>query len=346
MKRKTSTPDLHAGALCMLILSMSAVSAASETVSDFDGNAWRSSLSFSDSAIGRLNTFPQTDGFSLRCVKNVVFDAQTVVDSLAISLSRISTYSASAEIVKRNPCNVQRSTGHYWYHQPESAMITIGIDTFTTLDSRGCSSLLEGYSILVAPVLSAEPVSRMVQAGAELRDSTGDTVELVLEFDSTTYTYCIDTKQWTVASIQNNGKAPFSADYYYDEFNGIPVLSMVAVDGDTSLAQGGYRFSSIRLNGQLDVHPASRPKKSCPVKISYHQHILNLTFSADMVGRRNLIITTLSGRVLYHCRLPRYQTEIAIDMLSHKHVISGGTYLLTIQSGSGQHTAPTTLLRQ
>ena len=268
---------------------------------------------------------------SIAGVRAQSISLQSATDSLIATYDQIDSYQANAEIVKKNPCNVSRTNGTYCYHKPESASVVIGSDTFTTLDLRGCASVLEGFSILVAPVLSSEPIKRMRQAELQLADSANDTLQLILVVDSTTFKYFVEKERWIIASIQCTGKEPFHADYYYDYYEGlgnIPVLTMVAINGDTTLDQGGYSFSNIQINGQLSAQQQKLHKPASHFSVTCCKDGFGITFAEPYPAARKLVIENMLGRTVFADIVAPYATRYS--SVAGWPVLSPGIYAVHV----------------
>lgn len=303
---------------------------------DDTSKAWRRCLSNSKATIGRWNTFPKTYGFSLRCIKDVEFDAAYVVSRVIARCRLITSYHADAHIVKKNPCNVMENDGEYYFFAPESAVVKIDTATFTTFDKRGCESVLEAFSVLAAPVLSAEPLKRMLESGMQLKDSAGDTVALSLTSGDITYEYFVEKHRWVVTSIRCSGGMDFQADYYYDYLQGIPTLRMVALEGDTTLSKGGYRFSNITINGPLPIRDL--PSRSAEAVVRFRggkEGVPVVEFGESHGLLRQVSIRDLRGRLVYSRTVsPDERVFSLVEATEAWQALSQGVYVLQAHHGS------------
>lgn len=302
--------------------------------------AWRRCLATNNPGVGRWSTFPKTYAFSVRCLKDEVLTVEKVISKLAATYDKIDTYEADAEIVKLNPCNVKRSNGFYHYNKPESAFVKIDTSIYTSLDLRGCESVLEGFSIIVAPILSTEPLKRMLQLAVTIQDSVKDTIKLSFTVDSTVYEYFIDRYSWLITSIKQKNRSftSFHADYHYSYQSGIPVLRLVAMQSDTTLTHGGYRFSNIKINGSFSVRKVSADKNFkafCFAYLSSGKLIVTFYNKTKKTGMYR--IRDLAGRTVFKKEIAQNVSTIEWDGFSNsKQHVHQGVYILQIEY-SGKH---------
>ncbi|MBD3239167.1 MAG: hypothetical protein GF331_01170 [Chitinivibrionales bacterium] len=70
---------------------------------------------------------------------------------------------------------------------------------------------------------------------------------------SNTYTYTIDKTRWLQTELLITGITNYHAAFAYDEFQGMPVLRVVGLYGDTTADRGGVEFDNVMINGELPV---------------------------------------------------------------------------------------------
>ncbi|MFW6254833.1 MAG: fibrobacter succinogenes major paralogous domain-containing protein [Chitinivibrionales bacterium] len=301
--------------------------------------AWRRCLSNTDATIGRWDTFSKEYGFSIRCIQDAQpVDLESAIDSICAVYDRIDTYQADVFIVKDNPCNIQQNQGLYYYEKPESALVVVGADTFTTFDQRGCESILDAYSVLVNPVLSVVPVHRMESLGITLQNADRDTFSLRLEVDNIVYDYYIERKRWLIVSIVCTGGQSFNADYYYEKIeNDIPVLTMIAMQGDTSLNSGGYRFSNIRINGILPIEDRWRYSQiSMHDRLQWNGGALYVDLEGFEPRKKTMSITNMRGQSVDNITIPadaRHFRWNARKPMGAK--LSAGAYIVRVLDDRG-----------
>ncbi len=113
------------------------------------------------------------------------------------------------------------------------------------------------------PVLASSTYRSWLSRPVEVTNGT-DGLVYVSYSDSITeedeYRYAIDTAYGLVRKLQKYHTYPsgyqytrFDGTFLYDETAGdVPVLRAIALNGDTTLQRGGYRFFDIEVNTPLD----------------------------------------------------------------------------------------------
>ena len=309
--------------------------------------AWRRCLNNNDSTIGRYNTFPKTWGFSVRCVKNTPVNLESVTKRLIATYDRIDSYEADAEILKKNNCNFKRNTGVYFYCKPESASVRIGESVYTTLDLSGCASVLEGNTILVDPVMSSEPIKRMLQLNPRLEDTLSDTVKLLFTAGETSYEYWVELSRSVIVSIRRTGAETFHANYYYGMYNGIPLLKMMAMNGDTTLQNGGYRFYNIKLNGSLSVRRSRTPNRVVPYAVTIGRGALAVQFNENHNAFRKICIRDLRGKLVFSTVLSPGTDRFTWQGKNNSgSFVTRGVYVIDVGDGAFSRAFPFVWMRK
>lgn len=119
-------------------------------------------------------------------------------------------------------------------------------ETYTGEDHLGCGTDL-AMSLVVQPVLSAAMLSGL--RGGHLLENEADYFVVVSMDMDNEYHFRIDKDTWAIAGLEVRGLEWYEANYYYGVFEDMRYLRMIAIEGDTSLDKGGYRFYNIHLNG-------------------------------------------------------------------------------------------------
>jgi len=116
--------------------------------------------------------------------------------------------------------------------------------------------------VLVLPVIAASTYRAWLSRPVEVSGALDGLVQ-VSYFDSTSgedeYQYVVDTASGLVRGLERYREYPsgyryrnFNSTFFYDETGDVPVLRMIATNGDTTLSRGGYRFFDIEVNTPLD----------------------------------------------------------------------------------------------
>jgi len=120
-------------------------------------------------------------------------------------------------------------------------------ETYTGEDHLGCGTNL-AMSLVDQPIMSAELLSRL-RGGHLLENEADHFVVVHMDIDNE-YHFRIDKETWEIRSLEVRGLDWYAATYYYGEHEGMHYLRMIAIDGDTTLGKGGYRFHNVYLNGE------------------------------------------------------------------------------------------------
>ncbi len=181
------------------------------------------------------------------------------------------------------------------------------------------------------PILSPQSIRAIEAYDPLLEQNDGDTLLLSFTRGSRNYSYFIDRRGWVIVSIQHSGG--FSADYYYDQLNQFKALRMIALNGDTTLSQGGYRFSDIRINGQAAITAFSSPVARSKPKVRFEGSRI---IARSPLGRRKAEVTiySLKGSILHNSRTNG--GIFTVDRKDFANDPSQGFYLITWQAAGRQ----------
>jgi hypothetical protein len=135
--------------------------------------------------------------------------------------------------------------------------------TVYTLANISACSGKAATTVLADPILSTEPLAKWILYGAEIIEESDEACTVsytILESGlETQHIYRIDKSRWIITNYRrvetySGGAAYTIIDhlYYYEDMDGIPALVKIAYDGDTTFALGGYEFTNIVLNEELE----------------------------------------------------------------------------------------------
>lgn len=201
---------------------------------------------------------------------------------------------------------------------------------------------MEPYSILNQPVLSSKTMDDIGELNPELSQAEQDTFQLSFTGGDRTYTHWIEKERWVVVRIQHSGG--FDANYYYEDFNGIPALCMMALQGDTLLTDGGggYRFSNIRINGLTGIKQTVQSSSRSVLNIRYDGPTITVFTPLHWSKSGAVSIFSSDGRMLYSRKING--RHIILNTKDFRHVPAQGYYILSWESKT--HTAAYPFLLQ
>jgi hypothetical protein len=116
--------------------------------------------------------------------------------------------------------------------------------------------------VLVLPVIAPSTYQGWLSRPVEVSEAADGLVQ-VSYFDSGSgveeYRYAVDTASGLVRNLEKYREyasgyryRSFNSAFFYDETGDVPVLRMIATNGDTTLSRGGYRFFDIEVDTPLD----------------------------------------------------------------------------------------------
>ncbi|MBD3390675.1 MAG: hypothetical protein GF418_01485 [Chitinivibrionales bacterium] len=154
-------------------------------------------------------------------------------------------------------------------------------------------------SLLINPILSASTMEKIASYEPDLLQADNDTVVLSFTILTTTYSYYIEKERWLVVGLEITGGTVYDASYFYGDSAGIPALEMVAMNNDTSLANGGLRFKNIILNQPLFAQQRAAPRRPRYLALaSVHGRII---VSGDILAQPGTMVSIWdpSGRRIF-----------------------------------------------
>ncbi len=308
--------------------------------------AWRRCLDTSSSSVGRYHSFSKSYGFSLRCVKDL--DVSDITGQLKKNYSRISTYRADAEITVVTGCTpcgtnvLAQNTGTYSYTQsPESVRVEVNGEAYTDDDYVSTySDVAEGRYIIRDPIFSLATIDWIAAQDTQAQVTQGDTLGIQFSRSSITYTFKIDRRNWTICEVtEKSSDYSFSAHYYYRlRHDSIPVLTMMAIDNDTTLKNGGYTFSNIELNGEeVSIKRTVSPRDRGTIDARFDHDRLIVSRNALASRITALSVIDVSGRIRMHTRTHTNDRPI---VWRHDEHPEPGVYILRIHTAHGVRSVP------
>ncbi len=186
-------------------------------------------------------------------------------------------------------------------------------------------------------MLSPEPLLALKNQNPQLVTDPDGMHWLIANGGDIFYVYGIDPSSFYITRMEQrtSSDTTFSADYYYYTHNGIPVLRMMAMNGDTSITgSGGYRFSNIRINGETNSRNTNRAKKRSRDVLQYTDTELIILLSNSAQPGSYYSIRDIRGALIEKNALKPGATSIRLPSPA-----AAGQYILEWNRGAGTKSA-------
>jgi hypothetical protein len=207
-------------------------------------------------------------------------ELDTVMNRVLQNVQKINSYEADAWIKECSWAQVcAESIGRYYYYSPDSARLeqrlVNGVDTsWVTYTAAYPCGVALAIGTITLPLQSPSTYQAWSANGAIVTDSTTFCLVRYTTGGGATYVYTVDKARWLPIRLAVSGTIAYTATYGWDAATDVPVLRMVALKNDTTMAWGGVIFSNTVVNGVMSVREAGSARVSAPSAASAHWRIV------------------------------------------------------------------------
>lgn len=223
-------------------------------------------------------------------------------------------------------------------------------DTFWTEYSRAnlasCSYMIVP-SVITEPIMSSETFAAWADSGVILSD-TLDTCVVNVCKDGYCGLYSIDMKTWLVIAAMfstPSGTGNHTKVYYYGNHDGTYYVQKILCGWpptDTTIANGGYEFLNIRINGEA-VTPVVTPPRPLRQRFSV-QRLDGMVSLFGTTGMSRASLYDIRGRRITP-QTKEVRDRFAMHDLCPASGCPSGPLLLRIDNGAHHHVFPVALFR-
>ncbi|MBD3418586.1 MAG: hypothetical protein GF398_00565 [Chitinivibrionales bacterium] len=187
-------------------------------------------------------------------------------------------------------------------------------------------------ALFYAPVMSTDLFAEWELHNATIESETADSLTVFCDNGLHDFFYIVNKSSWLITRVFSLDSIYYDAYYYYLRSNGKWILSVIANLNDTTLNEGGVRFSMIAVNGNdaVPVAQIMQVRQPDPSMIRLNASIISVNLPRTL---RNAIftMTTLDGQTLLRRRLDAANTVVIGDTSRYP----AGTYLGVVVSDEG-----------
>lgn len=196
--------------------------------------------------------------------------------------------------------------------------------------------------------MSAKMVGAWADSAATIMRDTLDTCVVKVPNNMDTLLYSIDMQRGVIIGLYWFGPAGnVTHQYFYGYDKGIYFLQKLSCSSsDTSIANGGYRFNNIRINGE-PVTSVVNSLRSDKFRFALHpveRGRERMTFIGGKEGIR-IAVFNLFGRNLISTNLREKSGTIDLDHLCPATRCPSGPLLLRIATPNGAAAFSTVIVR-
>jgi hypothetical protein len=211
--------------------------------------------------------------------------------------------------------------------------------TYTSSSFAGCSFSIVP-SIISSSIISAKTIAAWADSAATVTRDSLDTCVVQVPNNGDTLLYSVDMARGVIVGLYWYGAWSgyyITHQYFYGLDKGIYYLQKVSCSSnDTSIENGGYRFSNIRINGEpvTSVLGRLRPEKAPFAVRPVGRGSDRVTFTRGEAGTR-VAAFDLFGRSLFRTGLRGKGDVLDLNRLCGGARCPSGPLILRINGQSG-----------
>ena len=271
----------------------------------------------------------------------------TIIQKVSENCEKIKSFSAEVKVRFRICPNWYDRIGRYDYQKPDSTKLVL-IDSISAADTARSAYTASWFatcsdfmipSILNEPIMSAKTVRVWADSAAVVMRDSPDTCVVKVPNLTDTLLYTVDMARGVIIGLDVSTLfvALFTHQYFYGYDKGIYYLQKVSCSSsDTSIMEGGYRFSNIRINNEpvtSAVNRFRREKSPCTI----HAIGRGSDRIAVFGGKAGMRIAAfdLLGRSLFETALQGAGDVLRLDRLCRGTGCPSGPLILRINGSDG-----------